>query len=50
MKKKEKVQSTKMTQLSGQEVRQLQGGVYDNGNGGCIPNPLDKFFPKVKTI
>ncbi|WP_161634411.1 hypothetical protein [Aquimarina pacifica] len=33
-----------LEQLSSQEVRSINGGVIDDGNGGgCIPNPLEEI-------
>jgi hypothetical protein len=45
MKKRAKKQKSNLIKLSEQEVRQVEGGVYDSGDGGCIPNPFDKYLP-----
>lgn len=46
--KTEQSKNTGTQTLNSLEVITIDGGVY--GEGGCIPNPLDKLLPQPPTL
>ena len=46
--KTEQSKNTETQTLNSLEVITIDGGVY--GEGGCIPNPLDKLVPQLPML